>query len=92
MSFARAGLAAPRGILGPDGTKEGRGLSPAPLSFATLQLQAPGLKTKAAPPEAREGAERPTLRAKRALPSEDRKGGGSCNTPLHKYESEGQRK
>ena len=52
----------------------------------------PGPKTKAAPPEA-------LLRARSArrprsghLNRINRNRGGSCNTPLHGYESEGERK
>ena len=90
MSFARAGLAAPHGILGPDGTKRGAGLVPRPSTAPSTTKPRP--QNQSCPPEAREGAERPTLRAKRARPSEDRKGGGSCNTPLHKYEGEGERR
>lgn len=80
--FALAGLAAPPGILGPQGAKRGaRDDSSRPAYFSMLiqKKRLRGPKTQSGP-----GAKR---RNRQAHPQGARSPlkGGPCNTPLHNY-------
>lgn len=79
--FGLAGLAAPQGVLGPVGTKRGRGAIRAPSLFslpATVAREEahtrPGPKTQSCP------------RAERTRTwTFGNQEGGPCNTPLYNY-------
>src|SRR6056297_543205 len=66
MSFARAGLAAPRGILGPGGTKRGAGLVPRPFPLPHFNSKPPASKPRL--PRRRHGRARSARPCARSAP------------------------
>jgi len=107
-SFARPGLAAPCGILGPDGFNKGARGDPTSRPSQVCHFYSgcrswrfrgvsaagrePGPKTKAAPPEAGRAQRARPAREARSGRAEGWKEGGDSSTPLQKYEVVGQRK